>query len=583
LVLYTLSGVPREHFARFPTRARRRCSGPTFRGEGVVRSADITAEPHYGQMAPHYGMPAGHLPVRSYLAVPVRSRGGAVLGGLFFGHERAGRLHRPRGAARRRRRGWDCRGDGQRAPLRRRAPGADGRGGGERAVAAQARELELANQQLQDTAAELELQAEELQATAAELEVRTEEAEHAASALGASEARLRDVLEQAPIAVAVLTGPEHVYTMMSPRYAEYVGRHPVLGRPLREAVPELEAEGVAELIGRVYRTGEPFFARERLVRTDRNGDGTTEEYYFDIGYQPLRDAGGEVYAVASVSLDVTAQVRARRAVEAAREAAERARAEAEAANQAKSEFLSTMSHELRTPLNAIAGYAELLAMGVRGPVTDAQRQDLERLRRANQHMIGLISDVLNFARLEAGQVEYTIEDVPLGPLIADLEALVGPQLAAKAVALDHDGCAPDTPDRPHSVRADAEKVRQVLLNLLTNAVKFTGPGGQVALACENDVATGVVRVHVADTGRGIPADQLTRIFEPFVQVERHRTHESQQGVGLGLSISRDLARRMGGDLTVASTPGVGSTFTLTLPAAPRRAALAAERAVRAGA
>jgi signal transduction histidine kinase len=370
--------------------------------------------------------------------------------------------------------------------------------------------------------------------------------------------------------------------MMSPRYAEYVGRHPVLGRPLRDAVPELEGEDVVELIGRVYRTGEPFFARERLVRTDRDGDGTTEEYYFDIGYQPLRDAGGEVYAVASVSLDVTAQVRARRAVEAAREAAERARAEAEAANQAKSEFLSTMSHELRTPLNAIAGYAELLAMGVRGPVTDAQRQDLERLRRANQHMIGLISDVLNFARLEAGQVEYTIEDVPLGPLIADLEALVGPQLAAKAVALDHDGCAPDTPDRPHSVRADAEKVRQVLLNLLTNAVKFTGPGGQVALACENDVATGVVRVHVADTGRGIPADQLTRIFEPFVQVERHRTHESQQGVGLGLSISRDLARRMGGDLTVASTPGVGSTFTLTLPAAPRPAALAAERAVRAG-
>jgi signal transduction histidine kinase len=224
-----------------------------------------------------------------------------------------------------------------------------------------------------------------------------------------------------------------------------------------------------------------------------------------------------------------------------------------------------MSHELRTPLNAIGGYADLLALGVRGPVTEAQRVDLERLRRANQHMAGLVTDVLNFARLDAGQVAYRTEDVALDPVVADLETLVGPQLAAKGVAFDHDGCAPDTPETPHTLRADAEKVRQILLNLLTNAVKFTDAGGRVALACETDRAAGVVRVRVADTGRGIPADQLERVFQPFVQVDRHRTHESQQGVGLGLAISRDLARGMGGELTVESTPGAGSTFTLTLP------------------
>jgi signal transduction histidine kinase len=264
----------------------------------------------------------------------------------------------------------------------------------------------------------------------------------------------------------------------------------------------------------------------------------------------------------------TLAAQAGQALERARlvEAERAARAAAEEANAAKTQFLSTMSHELRTPLNAIGGYAELLAMGLRGPVTEAQRVDLERLRRANQHMARLVTDVLNFARLDAGQVEYRVEAVELGPLVADLETLVGPQLAAKRLAFDHDGCAPDTP-AAHTLRADAEKVRQILLNLLSNAVKFTDAGGRVALACATDPAGGVVRLRVTDTGRGIPADQRERVFQPFVQVDRHRTHESQQGVGLGLAISRDLARGMGGDLTLESEPGVGSTFTLTLPGA----------------
>jgi signal transduction histidine kinase len=250
---------------------------------------------------------------------------------------------------------------------------------------------------------------------------------------------------------------------------------------------------------------------------------------------------------------------------AARREAEAARAAAEAANRAKGAFLSTMSHELRTPLNAIAGYAELLTLGIRGPLTDAQREDLERLRRANQHMSGLVEAVLTFARVEAGQVDYRVEAVSLAPLLSDVEALVGPQLAARALTYTHDGCGPDTPERPHVVRADAEKVRQILLNLVSNAIKFTDPGGRVSLACEDDAAAGVVRVGVTDTGRGIAPDQLERVFQPFVQVDRHRTHASQQGVGLGLAISRDLARGMGGELTVASTPGHGSVFTLSLP------------------
>ena len=394
------------------------------------------------------------------------------------------------------------------------------------------------------------------------------EAEYAARAAAeAAEAKLRDVFEQAPVAVAVLTGPDHVYSIVSPRYTETPGGgRPLLGRSVRDAFPELVGTGYVETMDHVYATGDPFAAAERRVVLT-GPDGVAAEHYFNVGYQPLRDREGGIYAVASVAYDVTAQVRARQELEAARAEAERQRAAADAANQAKSEFLSTMSHELRTPLNAIGGYAELLALGIRGPVTDAQGHDLDRLRRANQHMAGLVDAVLNFARLDAGQVEYHHEAVPLGPVVADLEALVGPQLASKQLAYDHDGCGADSPDHPHVVCADPEKVRQILLNVLTNAAKFTDAGGRVALACETDRAAGVIRIRVTDTGRGIAADQLERVFEPFVQLDRHRTQASQQGVGLGLAISRDLARGMGGDLTVESTPGVGSTFTLTLPVA----------------
>ena len=255
---------------------------------------------------------------------------------------------------------------------------------------------------------------------------------------------------------------------------------------------------------------------------------------------------------------------------AARAEAEAARADAERANHAKAQFLAAMSHELRTPLNAIAGYAELMEMGIRGPVTPEQREDLGRVRRAGQHLQSLINDILNHARLEAGSVRYELQDVLLDGVVADVESLVAPQLRARALTFSHDGCGEDRSEHSHAVRADPEKVRQILLNLLTNAIKFTAPGGRISLTCEMarpaEGGPNVVRLRVSDTGRGIASGALVQVFEPFVQVDRHRTHESQQGVGLGLAISRDLARGMGGDLTAESTPGVGSTFTLTLPA-----------------
>ena len=264
--------------------------------------------------------------------------------------------------------------------------------------------------------------------------------------------------------------------------------------------------------------------------------------------------------------------------EAARADAERARETAEAANRAKSQFLSTMSHELRTPLNAIIGYTELLDIGVRGPVNDEQREDLTRIRRSATVLMSLVNDVLNFARVEAGQVAVELEDVCLDRLLAEMEGMVEPQLRAKRVgyALEVDAAPP--------VRADADRLKQILINLLTNAVKFTPSGGRIRVSCDAPAPppreAPMVRVRVGDSGRGIPAGALQAIFEPFVQIDRHLTADSQQGVGLGLAISRDLARAMGGDLTVESTVGEGSVFTLALPRADvvrpaaRRSALA---------
>ncbi|MDB4915344.1 MAG: ATP-binding region ATPase domain protein [Gemmatimonadetes bacterium] len=234
-------------------------------------------------------------------------------------------------------------------------------------------------------------------------------------------------------------------------------------------------------------------------------------------------------------------------------------ADAQAASRAKSDFLATMSHELRTPLNAIAGYAELMLLGVRGPITDEQERDLRRIRQNQQHLLEIITDILNFSRIEAGGARYDLQPCALAEVLERMEGVIEPQARSRSLRYVY-----VPPPAELIAMADREKVEQILINLLGNAVKFTPAGGEITLYADSD--EGRIRIHVRDTGVGVPPAQLASIFEPFVQLEP-ALKRTKEGTGLGLAISRQLARGMGGELRAASQPGQGSLFSLDLPRA----------------
>jgi signal transduction histidine kinase len=364
---------------------------------------------------------------------------------------------------------------------------------------------------------------------------------------------------QAPVAIAVFDGRALRFTLANPQYQRIIGTRDPVGKTLIEMFPDLAGSEIERVLHGVYDTGIPFAANDYCVRYDSHGTGEIDNYY-DFVYQPIRAPGGDaVTGIVVVAVDVTE--RRSNTVEHERllALAQQSSVDAEAANRSKSEFLAVMSHELRTPLNAIGGYAEILELGVHGALNAEQSGHVARIRQSQRHLMGLINGVLNYARVEAGAVHYALDAVSVDGILATCEALTAPQAHARGLTLRF-----ETGDPTLVVRADAEKLQQIVLNLITNAIKFTQPGGSITLSYTRVGEFAAIRVR--DTGRGIAATQLERVFEPFVQIDATLTRTSD-GVGLGLAISRDLARGMGGELSVISDLGAGSTFTLTVPAA----------------
>ena len=346
------------------------------------------------------------------------------------------------------------------------------------------------------------------------------------------------------------------------RLIKWWTRDQVEGAHFRVLYPDGGAEdGTAEgHLAEAARRGEMVSEGSRV-----RSDGST--FWAGATLTALRDVDGSLLGYAKLTRDLTAAHAAEAALKAAKEATEAGK-KVEMENRAKGAFLATMSHELRTPLQAIIAYADLLDMEIAGPLNEAQRTQLGRIRVSSKHLLGLATEVLDLSRLEVGNLPVRPGACGLGNVIEEALQLVEPQAEAKALMLRNaiSGSAGDL-----CYWGDEARVRQIIVNLLANAVKFTPAGGKITVSAGStkqappDSTLGGrgpwVYVRVEDNGTGIPADELNKIFEPYEQI---KGAASTEGAGLGLAISQRLARLMGGDLTATSKAGVGSSFFLWL-------------------
>lgn len=290
--------------------------------------------------------------------------------------------------------------------------------------------------------------------------------------------------------------------------------------------------------------------REILLNYTKDG----QPFWNELHITPVFGEGGELTHFVGFQMDVTARVKAE-------EASRVARAEAERANLAKSDFLSRMSHELRTPLNAILGFAQLMELDETGEI---ERDHLSHIIGAGRHLLSLIDEVLDIARVEAGQINVEINAVNLGELLHETVALVGPLAAQRGIQWK----MPPLKEKA-IVQADPRRLQQVLLNLLSNAVKYNCDSGQIRLDYRytDDRRGPCWTLQVEDTGAGIPPEKRDRLFRPFERLGAEQG--TVQGTGLGLALSKNLVEAMNGELTLAPWQGgQGSSFLLTLPAAP---------------
>lgn len=363
---------------------------------------------------------------------------------------------------------------------------------------------------------------------------------------------LHNWFDNAPGFVALLRGPEFVFELVNKAYYQLVGHRPLVGRPAFEAMPEVESQGYFALLTRVYTSGEPFVGRSMRLVLQTAPDALPVERFVDFLYQPVRDASGAVVGIFAQGHDVTDQVLITAALE--------------AANQRKDEFLAILAHELRNPLAPIR-QAALVAKATPDPKRQAWAVGV--IDRQVGHMALLLDDLLDVSRISRGKLALRIADVDLQAVVDAAVEGAWPGIEAKKHKLEV-----RLPGHPVRLQADMVRLAQVLSNLLSNATKYTDPGGTITLAAEE--SGGRLLLHVRDTGIGLSRDHLEGIFTMFSQVAT-ASDRAQGGLGIGLALSRGLVQLHGGTLEASSEgPGRGAEFTVSLPLPERVAPPAGE-------
>ncbi len=392
--------------------------------------------------------------------------------------------------------------------------------------------------------------AERLERRIAELE-RENAAFREGLAVGIEHPRLASVFMQSPAFICTLRGPEHVFELANPLYYQLVGNREILGKPVREALPEIAGQGFFELLDQVYTTGRPFTGSEVPVRLQRQEDGPLDQRYLNFVYQPLLDAEGAVSGIFVHGIDLTDQVKI---AEALREADRR-----------KDEFLALLGHELRNPLAPIRNAIHLLREA------GDDEELLERLHamieRQVEHMTRLVDDLLDVSRISQGKILLRRERLDLAELVRHTVEDHRSELLARGLELDL-----ELSPGPFWIEGDRIRLAQMLGNLLHNAAKFTDPGGRVTVELGLDATGERAEAAVRDTGIGMDAEMLLRLFETFSQADRSLAR-SRGGLGLGLALVKGLADLHGGEIDATSGGlGRGSRFILRLPLASAAAA-----------
>jgi PAS domain S-box-containing protein len=361
---------------------------------------------------------------------------------------------------------------------------------------------------------------------------------------------LYSLFMQAPTLIAVLRGPDHVVELANPPVCKIWGRSEaeLLNQPLLDVMPELRDQVFPSLLTDVYESGIPYVGSETPATLARKA-GPPETVYFNFVYSPFRNVDGAIEGIFVIASDVTEQVLARNQLNDLREAAE-------SANRAKDEFLAMLGHELRNPLSPILTALQL--MKLRG--SDASDRERTVIERQVTHLTRLVDDLLDVSRIARGKVELKEEIVQMAEIVAKAIEIASPLLEQRMHTLDV-----HVQRKGLTVKGDSTRLSQVVSNLLTNAAKYTPPGGHITIRTGED--DGEVVVRVRDTGMGIAPEVLPRVFDLFVQ-ERQAIDRSQGGLGLGLTIVRNLVERHGGTVSANSDgPGKGSEFVVRLPRA----------------